>query len=71
MKAKYDHKDLEFSSKNKNNILYVPISLSSLTYPTFEILANYKYADQLSACKYLNNQKFFKTICENNSKYKI
>jgi len=60
MKAKYDHKDLEFSSKNKNNILYVPISLSSLTYPTFEILANYKYADQLSACKYLNNQKFLK-----------
>ena len=72
LKSNYQEDFLKNIKTNNNNLLYVPISLSSFFIPTLEITANEKYKDQLKLCKFLNSQKLFNAYIKNiiNIKFK-
>lgn len=60
LKTNYQEKILSNYKINQQNILYVPIALSSFLRPTLEILAWEKFKEQKNLCSYLSKLDDFK-----------
>ena len=61
LKEPYLSKITKSSSKNNQNLLYIPINLNHFFKPNFQSSQTERFKDQIEICKILNNKKYFKS----------